>query len=155
MVQNGNNLFEGYGASVAVDSDGLTIRRKGLMSFSLHGLKGEKRIPFASIAAVQFKPANMLTSGYIQFSIVGGNESRGGLMAATKDENSVLFKGKKQNADFERLRAVVEDGVKRARNPAPQRASSADELGKLADLLDRGLLTREEFDQQKAALLRN
>jgi len=156
MVQNGNNLFEGYGASVAVDSDGLTIRRKGLMSFSLHGLKGEKRIPFASIAAIQFKPANMLTSGYIQFSIVGGNESRGGLMAATKDENSVLFKGKKQNAAFERLRIAVEEGIKRSRTPNAPAAttSTADELAKLGDLLDRGLLTREEFDHQKASLLR-
>lgn len=148
-------IFEGYGATVEIDGDGLTIRRKGLMSFSLHGIKGAKRIPFASIAAVQFKPANLMTSGYIQFSIVGGNESRGGLMAATKDENSVLFKGKKQNADFERLRIAVEDGIKRARAPiAPAAASTADELSKLGDLLDRGLLTRQEFDQQKAALLR-
>lgn len=156
MVQNGNDLFEGYGATVTVDADGLTIRRKGLMSFSLHGLKGEKGIPFASIAAVQFKPANMLTSGYIQFSILGGNESRGGLMAATKDENSVLFKGKKQNADFERLRIAVEDGMKRAKTlmaPVATTTSTADQLAKLGNLLDRGLLTREEFDKEKSALL--
>lgn len=147
--------FEGYGATVEVDQDGLTIKRKGLASFTLHGLKGAKRIPFASIAAIQFKAANMLTSGYIQFSIMGGNESRAGLLAATKDENSVLFKGKKQNAEFEQLRTMVEEGMKRARTPiaaAPAR-STADELAKLAELLDRGLLTREEFDQQKGAIL--
>lgn len=147
------SIFEGYGATVEIDADGLTIRRKGMMSFSLHGIKGVKRIPFTSITAVQFKPANLMTSGYIQFSIVGGNESRGGLMAATKDENSVLFKGKRQNADFERLRVCVEEGVKRSRASSAQLTSSADELGKLAALLDRGLLTREEFDRQKATLL--
>lgn len=149
-------IFEGYGATVEIDHDGLTIRRKGLMSFSLHGIKGAKRIPFASIAAVQFKPANLMTSGYIQFSIVGGNESRGGLMAATKDENSVLFKGKKQNVEFERLRIAVEEGIKQARTAISPAAvtSTADELAKLGDLLDRGLLTREEFDQQKVSLLR-
>ncbi len=148
-------IFDGYGATVEIDQDGLTIRRKGLVSFSLHGIKGAKRIPFASIVAVQFKAANLMTSGYIQFSILGGNESRGGLMAATKDENSVLFKGKKQNAEFERLRLAVEDGIKRARMPNAPAAnkSIADELSRLADLLDRGLLTRAEFDQQKASLL--
>lgn len=134
-------------------SDGVRSALYG-SPFGLHGLKGEKRIPFASIAAVQFKAANLITSGYIQFSIAGGNESRGGLMAATKDENSVLFKGKKQNADFARLRAMVEEGVERTLKPVANRLSSADELTKLADLLDRGLLTREEFDQQKATLLR-
>lgn len=147
-------VFEGYGATVDVDQDGVTIRRKGITAFTLHGLKGAKRIPFSSIMAVQFKPATMMTSGYIQFSIVGGNESRGGLIAATKDENSVLFKGKKQNADFERLREIVEDGIKRAKSPAaPVTSSVADQLAKLADLLDRGLLTREEFDRQKAAII--
>jgi len=149
-----NRKFEGYGATVEVDADGITIRRKGLVSFSLHGLKGEKRIPFASIAAVQFKPASLMTSGYIQFSIMGGNESRAGLMAATKDENSVLFKGKKQNAEFGELRTIVEAGTKRARSvPAAAASSAADQLAKLADLLDRSLITREEFDAQKAQLL--
>ncbi len=150
-----SEIIEGYGASVEVSDDGIIIRRKGLLSFSLHGMKGAKSIPFASIAAVQFKAAGLMTSGYIQFSILGGNESRGGLMAATKDENSILFKNKRQNADFERLRSMVEAGIKRARLPisVASPTSNADELAKLADLLDRGLLTRAEFDQQKASLL--
>ncbi|MBF7010584.1 SHOCT domain-containing protein [Novosphingobium resinovorum] len=152
---NVGQIYEGYGANVEVTDDGIVIRRKGLVSFSLHGLKGDKRIPFGSIAAVQFKPANMLTSGYIQFSIVGGVESRGGIIAATKDENTVLFKGGKQNKIFEQLREVVEAGVKRSRAPVVASASitPTEQLEKLAGLLDRGLLTREEFNQQKAALL--
>ncbi|WP_454796897.1 DUF4429 domain-containing protein [Novosphingobium lindaniclasticum] len=149
------HIYEGYGASVQVEDDGIVIRRKGLASFTLHGLKGEKRIPFASISAVQFKPANLLTSGYIQFSIAGGVESKGGLLAATKDENSVLFKGGRQNRVFEQLRDNVEAGIRLARQPAfaPTAITKAEELEKLAGLLDRGLLTREEFDQQKSALL--
>ena len=148
------DIFEGYGATVTVADDIVSIKRKGAMAFSLHGLKGEKRIPFSSIAAVQFKPSGVLTSGYIQFSVIGGNEGRGGLIEATKDENSVIFKGKKQTAEFERLRKLVEDGARRSKMPVSQVAamSKADELAKLADLLDRGLLTRPEFDQQKAIL---
>jgi hypothetical protein len=36
---------------------------------------------------------------------------------------------------------------------AAQPTSTADELTKLADLRDRGVITNEEFDSQKAALL--
>jgi hypothetical protein len=36
---------------------------------------------------------------------------------------------------------------------AAQPTSTADELTKLADLRDRGIITNEEFDSQKAALL--
>ena len=33
-----------------------------------------------------------MSNGYIQFTIVaGGNESRGGILAATKDENAIMF----------------------------------------------------------------
>ncbi|QCI92906.1 DUF4429 domain-containing protein [Novosphingobium sp. EMRT-2] len=151
----GAQLFEGYGAVIEVTDDGIIIRRRGLVAFSLHGLKGEKRIPFSSISAVQFKPASMLTSGYIQFSIIGGNESRGGLVAATKDENSVIFKGKHQTAQFAKLREIVEEAARKARTPSVTQSNSsiADQLSKLADLLDRGLLTQEEFAKQKSALI--
>jgi len=149
-----SQVFEGFGAHVEVTSEGIVIRRKGLVSFANHGLKGEKRIPFASITAVQFKPSGTFTSGYIQFSILGGAESRGGLLSATSDENSVLFKGAKQSASFERLREIVEASSKAARpSSATVGSSIADDLTKLANLLERGILTPEEFAAQKALLL--
>lgn len=149
------DVFEGYGATVTVADDVVSIKRERRSSFQPAWFEGGERIPFSSITAVQFKPTGVLTAGYIQFSVIGGNEGRGGLIEATKDENSVIFKGKKQTAEFERLRAIVEEGARRSKMPVTQLAtpSKADELAKLADLLDRGLLTRPEFDQQKAILL--
>jgi len=49
-------------------------------------------------------------------------------------------------------RAAAAQGAK-ADDPSPQRASPVAELTKLADMLQAGLLTREEFDQLKARLL--
>lgn len=147
--------FKGHNGQVETDEDGITIRRKGFVSKLGHAFKGEKRIPYSSISAVQFRPAGLMTAGYIQFSIVGGNESRGALLTATKDENSVLFQRGDQEAQFRKLRAMVEEAVREAKTPlaTPAAASVADELAKLASLLDRGLLTEDEFSMQKARLL--
>jgi hypothetical protein len=119
------------------------------------GLKGDKRIPYSSITAVQFKRAGLI-DGYIQFTLAGGNESRGGVLAASRDENSVCFNNNKL---FEKARDEIEKrfGVQRivvqATAPAPTVQSAADQLDKLAGLVDRGMLTKEEFEEQKRALL--
>ena len=86
------------------------IVRKGFMSFMTQGLKGNKKIAIKQISAVQFKPAGLMTNGYIQFSFIGGKESKAGLFMATQDENTVMFK-KKQQSDFERIKDKIEEQI--------------------------------------------
>lgn len=147
-------IFDGRnGGTVELLDNVLVIRRKGVASFLTQGLKGEKRIPYSSIRSVQFKEAGF-TTGYIQFGVAGGNESRGGVWDATTDENTVLFT-KDASPDFHRLRDLVEQrtGGARAGSVSSQSGNIAEELTRLADLRDRGVLSEEEFAQQKALLL--
>jgi len=153
----GGNYFKGYNGQVEVSDTGVTITRKGLLGLLTHGFKGEKRFPFTSISAVQFKNAGMFVNGYIQFSILGGVEARGGVLDASSDENTVMFWQGAQDEAFARLREIVEHKIADTRRPATTtlaQTSIADELGKLADLVQRGLLTDAEFAAQKRALLR-
>lgn len=150
-------IFDGRnGGTVELLENVLVIRRKGVASFLTQGLKGEKRIPYASITSVQFKEAGF-TTGYIQFGISGGIESRRGVWDATTDENTILFT-KEAAEKFRELRDIVEARAAAARqghstpNPPPL-ANVADELTRLADLRDRGVLTDEEFAEQKLRLL--
>ena len=83
--------LNGKGGQLVVDSNKVVIKRKGVLSTVIHGIKGDKTIPISSISAIQFKEPNMLINGYIQFSILGGNESIGGVISACNDENSVVF----------------------------------------------------------------
>ena len=145
-------LVDGSNGSITVDRECLRIRRKGVANLLTQGFQGEKTIPFGTIRAVQFKEAGRWMAGYIQFSISGAVERPAGIMEATKDENAVLFE-KKQEPAFQKLRKLVEDQISRAAPTQPQRASVTDDLERLAALFDRGLLTREEFDQQKRELL--
>ncbi len=54
------------------------------------------------------------------------------------------------------VRHIVEEGVKRARSQQATTlgSSSADQLAIMADMLDRGLVSREEFEAEKSKILR-
>jgi Domain of unknown function (DUF4429)/Short C-terminal domain len=144
---------KGVNGQITVEGDWLTIERKGLGRIG-HS-KGDRRIPLASITAVQMRPGGAIANGFIKFTIPGSPESRGGLSDASKDENAVIFK-RKQQAEFDAVREHVENYIT-ARHTTPAQAPAqpdiADQIRKLAELRDAGILTSEEFEAKKAELL--
>ena len=92
-------------------------------------------------------------AGLIQFTLKGGREFQGGMLEATKDENAVMFT-RPQQAAFEKVRDGVLAAILKGAPTMLGASSIADEIAKLADLVDRGFLTREEFETQKTAVLR-
>lgn len=94
-------------------------------------------------------------SGFIQFSVLGGSARPAGIMEATKDQNAVLFI-KEQNALFQNLKSEVERRCAELRMLPKQSAQQSDavgELERLALLVERGFLTRADFDMRKKAIL--
>lgn len=91
----------GVGDSLRLTRTRVIITPKGLMGFVSKGLKGSKEIPISRITAIQFKPAGALFNGYIQFSLMGSNEAKGGLLEAGKDENTVMFTSDQQPNFYE------------------------------------------------------
>jgi hypothetical protein len=144
QVKGHNGQIELYGNKVC-------IRRKGVLAFLTQGLKGDKEIMISSISSIQFKKASAWTNGYIQFSFIGGQEAKGGIRQATKDENTVMFTAEQQ-PDFERIKAEIENRIQAKSIPSAP-SSDADEIAKLADLRDKGILTEEEFQQKKKQIL--
>jgi len=148
-------IAKGLGGQVELDAQWVTIRRKGLMAKSTHGFAGNKRIPIANITSVQLKMPG-LANGYIQFAVLGGTENRGGIVDATKDENSIMFT-RNHVAEFVAIKNHIEDriagGAMRGAPAAVAAVDVADQLTKLAALRDSGVLSAEEFDTQKAKLL--
>lgn len=109
--------------------------------------------------AIDWKPAGWAMNGFIQFTLPGGNEakSRFGSQTSTagKDENSVIFTNKQQPA-FEKLRATLDQAIAAQHQaPAPTggEVSVADELAKLHALMQQGILSQGEFEQEKRRLL--
>jgi hypothetical protein len=155
---NGTVEAKGQNGTVVFDADFVTIRRTGFFARTTIG-KGEKRIPVASITAIQWKPAG-LVNGYIQFTIGGGNEVRSQFghqtTSAAKDENSVVFM-KKQMPAFQELREQIEHVIAQRGRPASMAPAVAsgplDQLKQLSELRDAGILTEEEFAAKKVSIL--
>jgi Domain of unknown function (DUF4429)/Protein of unknown function (DUF2510)/Short C-terminal domain len=149
---------KGHNGTIVFDADFVTITRKGFLARATIG-KGEKRIPVASITAIQWKPAGAMVNGFIQFTIGGGNESRSKFghqtSAAVNDENSVVFI-KKQMPAFQLLREQVEGAIAqrgRPSSPAAAAAGPLEQLKQLGELHDAGVVTDEEFTAKKTSIL--
>lgn len=144
--------------NLTIDEIGITISRKGMINTINHGLKGEKTIPYSSITATQIKKPGF-TTGYLQLSIAGGKESTGGLQDALKDENTILFKTKKEHEVMIQLKEYIDAKILNRNTPQPQvqnivqEKSAAEQVKEMKELLDMGILTEEEFDQKKRELL--
>jgi hypothetical protein len=152
-------MIEARGRNGQIEFDGqwVTITRKGFLARTTIG-KGEKRLHVSQIAAVQWKPAG-LSNGFIQFTVPGGIERRSRFGSQTKtalkDENSVVFTRGRQKK-FEEVRSAIELSIAASSRPAPSYApqpTATDELAKLGQMYQQGLLSPEEFAAAKARFL--
>ena len=144
----------GLDCEMEVFDDKITITPKGIGGFLNRGLKGTKTIPFTSITAIQHRKAGF-GAGYLQFTLPGGIESRGGLLAAATDENTFIFRDS-ENEIVEEIKTFIERKNSEAKSrgaAASASVSPADELIKLAKLKEQGLLSDEEFSKAKQNIL--
>jgi len=137
----------------------LTISRPGIISKFSHGFCGEKTILFNQISAIQIKKAGM-ARGYIQFIMAGTKEAKSGAVFGNiKDENIIYFasgfNNKKVNSNAEEIKNMIEQynlninkGTTIIKNE-----DKYDKLAKLKKLLDDNVITKEEFETEKAKLL--
>jgi putative oligomerization/nucleic acid binding protein len=147
-----DRIYNGYNGNLILTDSGVIIKR-GAKGFWLGGLmlRGEKTIPYSSIAAVQLKKAGMATAGFIQLTLIGGPEAKAGYLQSLTDENSITFQiWNDNNKRFEEAKQLLEQRVLASRNPALR---SADELAKFAQLRDKSVITEEEFQKKKKQIL--
>ena len=124
------------------------------------GGMGIKRIAISDITAVQFREPSGSAVGLIQFTYPGCNESKGGVIDAINDENSIPITERTLET-AKRAVKFIED--RREELKSRQFATSqtqdtpflraAAELKALKELLDLGIVTQEEFDKKKKELL--
>ena len=120
------------------------------------GGNGGKKINISDITAIQFKQPAGMSIGFMQFSFPGSGESKMGVVDAINDENSVPVSP--QNAAlaqeiYDYLEARRKELKSGAGATVLQQVSAMDELKKLKELLDLGIVTQEEFDAKKKQLL--
>jgi len=127
----GNKIFP---TEIHLESTGITIKIPGLF-------KGEtKQFDFNHIASVEIDTPLV---GFSSISIYAG----GTQMTATGFTK----------AEVKQIKEGIEKGKSSLKSATPTSGSSslADELKKLKDLADSGVITASEFEQQKKKILGN
>ena len=143
--------FKGGNGRIELYENFVRIDRGTITGFMMQGLKGKKDIYFSSISSVEIKKPG-LTAGFIQFTLPGGNESRGGVSDAVKDANTVTF-GPYYKHKYEQA-VEIKDYIEKKKHTGSQSANStADEIEKMHALFTKGILTRKEFEEKKMKLL--
>ena len=103
-----------------------------------------------------------LTTGYIQFVIIGSQESKGGLKQALEDENSIVFGGTFDDKTLNRNAREIKSYIEQFNSIKPVESGVTniiknddkyDKLKKLKDLLDNNIINQEEFEKEKSKLL--
>lgn len=137
------------------------------VGFWAHGLKGDKEIWLEKISAIQLKMPGTLTrgmvikgmehNGYIQFAVSGSLESKGGIIGAAGDENTVFF-SKEQADDFCKLKELIAENksdIKKVEvsNYSTNERDQISLLRDLAKLKEDGIITEEEFSTKKKQIL--
>lgn len=146
------------GTTMRVYEDYVTIKHSGIINaLAKGGAKGEKRILYNSIMAVEYKKATTIAPGFIQFSIPGADRMGGNLSAAA-DENSIIFDASKnqttqQIVDYIERRRIEISKPQVIQVTQKQQTFSVDEIKKLKELLDMGIISQEEFAAKKKQIL--
>lgn len=145
--------YKGYNGTIALTDTGVIIKR-GAKGFFLGGgsIRGDKTIPYSSIIAVQYKKAG-ITVGYLQLTLKGGSDAKSGVTEATRDENTVTFASKKTSELFWGLKELIEKKALEAQSGQTQAPNQLNDLEKLAQLKEKGIITEAEFTAKKKQIL--
>ena len=154
MINNTGKILDVYDNKVVFTSTQSTSTLVTGLVFGTSVTQGEKTIYYKDAIGVQYKPS-AIADGYIQVET-----SAGGMTSSSSQysgENAIQFSGKDRNAEAEIIVAFIKNKIDEIKN-APtggvvMQASPAEELKKFKELLDAGIITQQEFDAKKKALL--
>ena len=147
--------LKGFKGELRVYENKVEINKKG--SGFITG-NTSKTLPMANIMSVSVTPSTIWARGFIEFTVPGGKDSAN-IEQALRNENALPLAAAGQNEEAMKIKAYVEEQImKQANNKGgttivQQAASPAEELKKMKELLDMGIITQEEFDAKKKQLL--
>ena len=150
---------KGVNGQVTLFEDRIRIERKGGLAFVSYGFRGTKEILVREMTSLEYKDAGGVLNGHILFLYRGGRDVKTSVFgdnSIASNENAVIFDRDNQAA-FTTLREMLNEKIDQYNNPQQTvmqtGPSYLDELKKLGELRDAGVITPDEFEQEKAKLL--
>jgi hypothetical protein len=158
--------YKGYNGVISLFDEHLTISREGrIAKMGKHG-SGLRTIEFSSIVGVQKEDPTMAVNGYLQIQLLGEPVARLTKLTMGGDSNTVLFiyTHRKEQAELFAILDQVANltnainaesqAVKETQESAvPNSVSKIDQLSKIAELKNAGLISSEEFENLKTEIM--
>ncbi|MBQ8428398.1 MAG: SHOCT domain-containing protein [Clostridia bacterium] len=147
--------LDGNVATMSVYDDRCVIEGKKSFLGFLGGraFDGSKEFYYVDMTSVQYKKAGNFINGFIQFEYPGSHSGQNNF---NSENTFVIMKGKSDLEQCEKAYEYIKERItfyKRQKNSPAVALSPAEELKKFKELLDCGVITQEEFDAKKKALL--
>jgi hypothetical protein len=136
-------VADGLDGSIELWPGKVIIRPVGTYAFLTRLGQGDQEIRVSSITSVDFRRQG-IGGGYIRFSFAGGSF----------DYKTIWFHQSRQE-EFEDFKEALDSMMDRSHQPAEvaRGMSVVEELERLVGLLEKGHITREEFNQRKKQIL--
>lgn len=93
---------KGANGQLSFDGFWVEITRRGFVARVSVG-KGDKRFPITSVTAIRFRPATMVTKGFVQFSLLGDTTTKGNIGELQEDENSIFCNWATQSLEIKKV----------------------------------------------------
>jgi len=153
---------------IIVYDDRVVFSRKTFAGFMTQGgASGDRTYFYNDLAFAEYKKPNMMLNGYLKMVLKGTNDIKSTVgiaktsTATLEDPNTITLRAFNKNIPIESekifnyIQSKIEE-TKKINTKATQtfaNYSKADELKKLAELRNSGILTEEEFLNEKSKIL--
>ena len=142
-----------WGSTLELYDDRVELTHTGLIMFG--GARGKKTLFFNDFSSLELKEPGIIMQGYIQFNVPGHVHR---VDNPAFDEYSFAFT-KKTRHEVAQFYQMILDKKRESQNNSgsaviQQASSPIDEIKKLKELLDLGIISQEEFNSKKEILMR-
>ena len=156
--------LKGQNGKITLYDDYIELSKKTVGGFiSQMGFSGVRKFYFKDIGGIEYKSPTIVANGYIKVLVAGSDETNAKVgilmssMESAKDQNTIVLRAftKKTRAEMDRFHKLVMDNFSKSRNETSNKnnLSIPDEIKKLSELKEQGILTEEEFQSKKTDLL--
>lgn len=145
----------GRSGNLIIEENKVIIERSSLLSQSVFG-KTNKEFYLHSITGLNIRWPNFLMNGYFQILAKGTSEKKGRTSDIALDENTIIFK-KIHVPQFQIAKSIIDSLLqKKETSPAPLQNtfSNIEQIEKLHELMEKGVITKDEFELKKKELLK-
>lgn len=148
-----NTLTNGWESTLTILDDCVELEHKSMAAVIAGIPRGKKTLFYDDFTSVEFKPTGFMSYGYIQFNVPGHKQRKDN---PAFDEYSFAVEKKYESQARELYEKILENkrnSKSSGGTTVINQVSTADEILKLKQLLDAGVLTQDEFDAKKKQLL--